>query len=157
MASGKTTVGRELAQKLNMNFIDCDEYLEQLEQNSIKNIFNIYGESYFRNKEKILLEKLLCKINTVISTGGGIILSKINRINLKKLGKIVFLDVHFAEIKQRLKNDASRPLNGDEKSLKTLYEVRYGFYEAIADIHIKSSACASNVCDDIISAFNNGN
>ena len=76
MGVGKTSVGQMLAKKLNFNFIDTDYEIEKVSSETIPNIFEIYGEDYFRKIENNILKKVLKENNVVISTGGGIITNK---------------------------------------------------------------------------------
>ena len=73
MGVGKTVIGKKLAKKLNIRWVDIDEEIEKREQKSIENIFEVYGEGYFRILENNLLKELVNQDNIVISTGGGIL------------------------------------------------------------------------------------
>lgn len=150
MATGKTTVGKLLAQKLNMKFVDTDKLIEKNEDMSINEIFNIYGENYFRKIENKIIKNLENKNNTVISTGGGIILNSQNIDILRKNGKIFFLDTSIEKIKDRLKNNKSRPLNKDLQSIIDLYESRYNLYLNAADYILNSDKTLSETCKEII-------
>ena len=91
MGSGKSSVGRVLANKLERKFIDMDDEIELGEEQTINEIFSEYGEDHFREVETSYLEKLLTKKNKVISTGGGVILKEENIAILKRIGTVVFL------------------------------------------------------------------
>ena len=108
MGSGKSSVGKALAKKLERKFIDMDDEIELGEEKSINDIFTEYGEDHFRELETNYLEKLLTKKNKVISTGGGVILKEENIAILKRIGTVVFLHTTYEAL---LKN-----LEGDKKS-----------------------------------------
>ena len=110
MGVGKSTVGKNLAQKLSYNFVDIDRTIESREGSTINLIFKNKSESYFRKLEnKISLEKLKKK-NTVISLGGGAFLNKSIRRVVKNTSVSFWLDVDVAELIKRLKKTKKRPL-----------------------------------------------
>ena len=110
MGVGKTTIGRKLSLRLGYFFIDTDEYIENEQGCSIRDIFQYAGESCFRDLETCLLKKLQHIQNTVLSTGGGIILRAENRKLLRELGKVVYLQISAEILSKRLRQDQSRPL-----------------------------------------------
>ena len=110
MGVGKSTVGKNLAQKLSYNFVDIDRTIESKEGSTINLIFKNKSESYFRKLEnEISLEKLRKK-NTVISLGGGAFLNKSIRREVKNTSVSFWLDVDVSEIIKRLKKTKKRPL-----------------------------------------------
>ncbi len=110
MGVGKSTVGKNLAQKLSYNFVDIDRTIESREGSTINLIFKNKSESYFRKLEnEISLEKLKKK-NTVISLGGGAFLNKSIRREVKNTSVSFWLDVDVAELIKRLKKTKKRPL-----------------------------------------------
>jgi len=111
MGAGKTTIGKKLAEKLNYNFLDTDELIEQKENKRITEIFAASGENYFRKLETgILLELSAQKIDdTIISTGGGIIIKEENIEIMKNTGKLVYLKASIETIIKRA-NPETRPL-----------------------------------------------
>ena len=110
MGVGKSTVGKNLAQKLSYNFIDIDKTIESREGSTINLIFKNKSESYFRKLEnEISLEKLKKK-NTVISLGGGAFLNKSIRREVKNTSVSFWLDVDVSELIKRLKKTKKRPL-----------------------------------------------
>ena len=117
MGAGKTTIGRKLAKLLEYSFIDTDTEIEEDQGCSIADIFKYGGEECFRDMETRLLEKLKNVQNSVIATGGGIVLREQNQAMLQKIGKRVFLKVPQAELLQRLKNDRNRPLLNNKKCI----------------------------------------
>ena len=110
MGVGKSTVGKNLAQKLSYNFVDIDRTIESREGSTINLIFKNKSESYFRKLEnEISLEKLKKK-NTVISLGGGAFLNKSIRREVKNTSVSFWLDVNVVELIKRLKKTKKRPL-----------------------------------------------
>lgn len=143
MASGKTTVGKMLADVLVQDFYDTDDYLVNKFKLSIPEFFEAFGEDRFREAETYALRALL-KYAPVISTGGGIILKSINRKLLKESGYvIVFLDASFETIQIRLTMDENdtRPLASASQmmQLKERYEMRQGYYREVADLVIDTT------------------
>ncbi|MBI2444805.1 3-phosphoshikimate 1-carboxyvinyltransferase [Candidatus Micrarchaeota archaeon] len=140
MGSGKTTVGKALAESRQMAFLDLDAELENQEGKTISTIFQEQGESVFREKESALLKKWAEQQldNTVISTGGGIVLSDVNVQLIRKMGRTVWLDVSAEEAHRRIGMQDHRPLlqteNPKEKMLQLL-DSRKGLY-AQAEIRI---------------------
>ena len=110
MGVGKSTVGKNLAQKLSYNFVDIDRTIESREGSTINLIFKNKSESYFRKLEnEISLEKLKKK-NTVVSLGGGAFLNKFIRREVKNTSVSFWLDVDVSELIKRLKKTKKRPL-----------------------------------------------
>ena len=110
MGVGKSTVGKNLAQKLSYNFVDIDRTIESKEGSTINLIFKNKSESYFRKLEnEISLEKLRKK-NTVISLGGGAFLNKSIRREVQNTSVSFWLDVDVSELIKRLKKTKKRPL-----------------------------------------------
>ena len=139
MASGKSTIGKYLAQKLKMKFIDTDEYIEQKQNKQIKDIFSEKGEAFFRKLENECARALSNEENAVISTGGGFVLNPRNIELLRKNGVIVNIETNEAVIRDRLEiSKASRPLmNGSPiEEILERFESRKSFYDN-CDIKIK--------------------
>lgn len=109
MGSGKSTVGKCLARQKEYQFVDTDLYFEEKEQISISNFFSQNGEAAFRSKEQMYL-KTCTKPNTVVSTGGGIVLHPVNIDWMRESGIVVYLETSFSQICHRLKDDQTRPL-----------------------------------------------
>lgn len=118
MGSGKTSLGKLLARKLNFDFLDTDKLIEEQEKSSIQEIFNSKGESYFRELEHQLLKNISeNRFATVFSTGGGMPIFNENITLMKKIGTVVFIDVPVGMLYFRLKNDVKRPLLASQKDL----------------------------------------
>ena len=132
MGSGKSVIGKDLSNYLNLKFYDTDKEIEIKTKKSISAIFNDEGEAYFRKiEEKICLE-LLTYDNCVISLGGGSIINKKIRMAIKESSYSIYLKVKLNNLYKRLKSSKKRPLldkNKDNKEiLKNLYNERQKFY-----------------------------
>ena len=154
MASGKSTVGRRLSNRLNLKFIDIDKEIEKSAGVSISWIFDVEGEERFREREVKELAKSINNNNCVISTGGGAILSKENREVLKK-GTVIYLETSIQTQLERTINDKKRPLlqnsNNREQTLRELKKIRDPLFEECANITIKEGKNSHNdVVEEII-------
>jgi len=152
MGSGKSSVGKLLANKLQFSNIDIDKEIEKDEKLSIKEIFEKKGENYFREIEsKYLLRK---RKLAVVSCGGGIILNKINREFLKTSGYTIYLKSSIPTLEKRLLNKNSRPLlNNDnlKETLINLYSKRKTLYTSAANTTIITDRkSVKEVCELII-------
>ena len=139
MASGKSTLGKELAQALNVDFLDTDKEIETRAGAEISWIFEVEGEKGFRERERKILNKSINKENVVISTGGGIVTIKKNRDLMATKGKVVYLKTPLELQLKRTEKDKKRPLlaKGNKKQiLEALKKERDPKYEEIADITI---------------------
>lgn len=139
MASGKSTVGRCLAKKLGMSFLDTDEYIEKKQNKKISDIFSENGENFFRKLEHECAKALYTKDNTVIATGGGFVLNPENIELMRKNGIIVYLETNADVICDRLETSrGTRPLmNGSStEQIIERFEKRKSFYDN-CDIKIK--------------------
>jgi len=131
MGSGKTTIGKYLAQDFGYRFLDADKMIEAIASKPISEIFQDEGEPYFRDLETKVLAELSVYTRSVISTGGGIIQEQLNWSYLRH-GLVIWLDVDIKILKKRLARDKSRPL---ADQLESLLETRRPLY-AQADLHI---------------------
>ena len=149
MGSGKTTVGRMVAEKLCMDFIDTDQLIEKKCNKTIFDIFEEKGENFFREKERYLIKKTLKKkINCVISTGGGMPCYKDNMKQLKSIGKTIYLKIDFDILKKRI-SARNRPLFQDIEKAEQLFNKRKTCYEN-ADEVINSGGDLENTISQII-------
>ncbi len=155
MGSGKSTVGRILAKKLDRKFVDIDTEIEKEQNKKIKDIFADKGEAYFRQLEKEKIEEFTKKKGCIVSTGGGLGADKNNMELMKKTGKVVWLDVDLEEILKRCSNDKNRPLlNQPIEDLKKLYNQRKEVY-SLAHIHINTSnQLPEQIAEKVISELN---
>lgn len=136
MGAGKTTLGRRLARHLKLSFQDTDCLIENECGIDIPTIFDIEGESGFREREHRILEKYSQNQNIVLATGGGIILRKDNRDLLTTSGWVIYLTVPLSLQMARLSHDNHRPLlrtNHLEKKLRQLHKERDHLYREVAD------------------------
>jgi len=152
MGSGKSSVGKLLANKLQFSIIDIDREIEKNEKLSIKEIFEEKGENYFREIEsKYLLRK---RKLAVVSCGGGIILNKKNREFLKTSGYTIYLKSSIPILEKRLLNKNSRPLlNNDnlKETLINIYSKRKTLYTSAANTTIITDRrSVKEVCELII-------
>lgn len=127
---GKTTVGKMLAQALDMTFIDADEYLEQREGKTVKEIFALYGEQYFRRLEHECLSELAGRHNAVIATGGGAVKSEAAMSCLKD-ALIIFIKRDIEDIIATA-DSSVRPLFTDPDAVREMYAARLVLYEKYA-------------------------
>jgi shikimate kinase len=133
--SGKSTVGRHLARRLGLAFVDADHFIEQRQGCSVREYFEREGEQAFRDLEQETLAELAQRSGVVLSTGGGAVLREANRETLKRQGWVVYLKSSPDELYRRLKHDTTRPLLqvGDPlKKLKELFAVRDPLYREVA-------------------------
>lgn len=108
--SGKSTVGRQLARRLQLPFVDSDHVIEERLGCSIREYFEREGEEHFRDVEESVLDELTRQHEGILSTGGGAVLREVNREHLRSRGKVVYLKSSPEELYRRLRHDANRPL-----------------------------------------------
>lgn len=134
--AGKTTVGRQLARRLKLPFVDSDQVIEDELGCSIREYFAREGEEAFRNVEQDVINELtLRKDDHVLSTGGGAVLRPINRQHLHQRTRVVYLRSYPEELFRRLKHDTSRPLlqvADPMAKLRELFEARDPLYREVA-------------------------
>jgi len=137
MGSWKTTVGKLAASELGLEFIDIDEEIELTEAKSIREIFETHGKEHFRIIETDTLKRISDKQDRIISTGGGIVLNKLNRQIMSKNGPTILLKAEPKTIKHRIRNVEKRPLLKHDKpllsQLESIWSERRSFYEKTAD------------------------
>lgn len=131
MGTGKSTVGRKLAQRLGWSFCDSDAVLEEVQQTSISELFRNHGEAHFRALETETLAHILDSAGQVVATGGGAVLAASNRACMLQYGFVVALNATAETIIQRVSADTSRPLlQGNlEERVHTLMEQRKHAYD----------------------------
>ena len=132
---GKTTIGKNLSISLNKDFIDIDSEIVKETNMSIAQIFEAYGEEYFRSLERQFVNDFSKLNSKVIATGGGVILNKDNIKDLKKNGKIIFLDRDL----DKLITDKERPLSSNKKKVEKLYKDRIDLYHNYSDYTIENN------------------
>ena len=136
MGSGKTTIGKSLAQKLSLEFRDTDSVIEQREQKTVSQIFIEDGEDAFRAIEKEVLKEELQGSDTVLALGGGAPISVEAQSALQASeSHVVYLDISLANVAPRIGFNRDRPLllNNPRGQWQTLMEARRPIYESVAD------------------------
>jgi len=133
--SGKTTIGRQLAQRLGLPFVDSDHVIEERLGCSIREYFAREGEDAFRDVEQAVLDDLSQHHHGVLSTGGGAVLREINRQHLHDRGHVIYLRTLPEDVFRRVRHDTARPLlqvDDPLARLRALYEARDPLYRATA-------------------------
>ena len=137
MGAGKTTVGRQLAQRLGKSFVDTDQDIEQRTGVAVKVIFEIEGEAGFRKRESEALDRLTAMTDLVLATGGGAVLDAGNRQWLSERGFVIYLHAQPRDLWMRTRNDKTRPLlqtDDPRARIQALYDFRDPLYRQVADL-----------------------
>lgn len=149
-SSGKSTIGKMLAENLGRPFYDVDEMIVKRAGCEISEIFEAHGEAYFRDLESaVIAEEVSPLTGAVIATGGGAIIRNENVKNLKKNGRVVFLDRDL----ELLTPTADRPTASDIEAMRKRYEQRYDIYVSTADIKVNGSLSAERVAETVKEEF----
>ena len=152
MGSGKTTVANILAKKLDLEVIEMDDLIVKRSGKSISQIFNEDGEARLRELEIKVSKSLTNRGGCIISSGGGVVMNKINIDLLKNKGKIIFLKTSFTEIEKRLKNVKDRPLFKNKLSAEKLFIFRQKLYAEYADLIVNTDGkSVERITNEIIS------
>ena len=159
MGSGKSTVGKIIANELFLSFLDTDDEIEKGTGVTIDWIFDLEGEEGFRKRESSILGDLAKMNSIVLSTGGGIILSETNRELLSSRGTVFYLATPIEVQLERTSKDKDRPLLKDqdpEKVLADLQKSRQSFYEEVSDHIINTeNKSGSEVANEIVKLVKN--
>ena len=150
MGTGKSMVGAKLSEKLNATLVEMDQVIVEQQDMEISDIFDEYGEKYFRRLETDLLEELKEKSNLVVSTGGGIVLREKNVEIMRESGLVVYLTAKPEVIYERVKDNKDRPLLNDNMSVEYIEEMLRDRKELYRDAaHIKVSTNGKSI-DEIV-------
>lgn len=143
MGAGKTSVARKLARIAGVSSVDMDTYIERYSNMNIRDIFTEFGEAKFRAIEADVLNELAQGNPTLISCGGGVVVTEESRKLLAEDAFVVYLKVTAAEAAGRISNIASRPLFGDIQQAENIRLSRTALYEQVADISIDTAGRSS--------------
>jgi cytidylate kinase len=154
MGSGKSTIGQLVAERTGMKFIDTDKQIERQQGTKISDIFATEGEEAFRDLETALLRELEAVEDTVIATGGGIVIREGNRELLKSLGTVMFLDASPEVLLERIGDTDSRPILKEKDPLivlRGLARSRRSHYGEAAHLHLDTEELTvDEIADKII-------
>ena len=137
MGAGKSTIGRDLARQINLEFVDADREIERRCGVDIPTIFDFEGEAGFRRRERAMIDALTRRDGIVLATGGGAILDPDNRRDLAGRGTVVYLSTSVEEQVRRTRHDHGRPLLQVEDrraTLERLQQERDPLYREVADL-----------------------
>lgn len=158
MGVGKTSVGRRLAERLNMDFVDADDEIELASGMKISEIFDKFGEDYFRDGERRVIMRLVDGPPKIIATGGGAFINDETRTLIKEKALSIWLNADIDVLVDRVSRRSHRPLlknKNPREVLTQLGETRNPYY-AQADIHIRSdTAPHAATIDNILKAMKN--
>ena len=153
MGSGKTAVGRRMADRLGVPFVDLDTEIERTSGLTVRALFDEFGEAAFRERESVFLEGTAAIPDAVISTGGGSFVSDRNRRTIARLGTPVHLDVSFDVVRARLAGKTDRPLFSSLDHAAALYAERERFYRmAPVRVALAGSESIEQTTDRVLSA-----
>jgi shikimate kinase len=152
MASGKTTVGQELARRMGWDFVDLDALIQSRENQTVSEIFRDGGEQGFRLAETAALRNLVTgslKRDSVVALGGGCFAQEMNRELLREWPSI-FLEASVSELWQRSLTDGiERPLRTDSEQFAKLYQARLPFYRQATVTIVTTEKDPASICDEI--------
>jgi shikimate kinase len=156
MGAGKTSIGRRLASRLGLPFVDADLEIEKAAGQSVADIFEQYGEAHFREGEKKVIARLLESGPQVLATGGGAFVNEEIRANIAAAGVSVWLKADFDTVMKRVRRRSHRPLlqqDDPEQVMKRLIDERYPVY-ATANITVRSRNVPHEVVvEEIVAAL----
>ena len=154
MGAGKSTVARELKKQLEMNYVEMDQLIVEQRGMAITDIFEEYGETYFRNLESNVLIELQKRKQTIVSCGGGIVVREDNKDHMKKHGRVVLLTATPETVYNRVKDSTERPILNDHMNvdfIAGLQEKRRALYEAAADVTVATDGKnPEEICREIV-------
>lgn len=154
MGAGKSTISDYLKNVLAMDVVEMDQCIVERQEMSISDIFETYGEEYFRELETNLLIEMQSRSNVVVSCGGGVPMRERNVAEMKKNGRVVLLTAKPETILERVKDNHDRPLLENNKNVSfiaDLLEKRRAKYEAAADIVVETDGKSElEICEELI-------
>jgi len=153
MGSGKSTIGKILAKKLGLLFIDLDRVIELDQEKEIRDIFKIYGEKYFRELETSVIKKIYRNKNCVFACGGGVVKRRENMDIIRENSLVVYLNVSIPDIIYRLKEVKDRPLidvENKEETIEKMMKARDVLYRKYAHIIINNDDNSDRTADMIL-------
>ena len=157
MGAGKSTISDYLSTCFAMDVVEMDQEIVEREGMPISDIFEVYGEEYFRNAETNLLKEMQAKKNVVISCGGGTPLRDVNVQEMKRNGRVVLLTAKPETILERVKDSHERPLLENNKSVEFIEELmmkRREKYVAAADIIIETdNKTELEICEELVNSL----
>jgi shikimate kinase len=148
--AGKSVVGRELADRLGVPFLDLDERIEREAGVSVAEIFRTEGEAAFRAREAATLVEASRQDPSVVACGGGVVLEPANRITLRNTGVVVFLNAPLELLRERIRPDAERPLIQQDGDLERLLRAREPLYREFAAHVVDGSGTPGAVAEAIV-------
>ncbi|MBP1744851.1 MAG: shikimate kinase [Firmicutes bacterium] len=150
--AGKTTIGKMLYERLELKFVDVDEFIVEESGKTIPELFDV-SESHFRNAESEAVKKLSMDKSSIIATGGGVIKNKANIEELKKNGIIVFIDRPLGNIAGDVEISKRPLLKDGVKKLYDLYDERYELYKRYSDFRVVNDGSIEAVVEKIIEKY----
>lgn len=157
MGAGKSTISDFLRTVFAMEIVEMDQIIAERQGMSISDIFETYGEEYFRDLETNLLIEMQSRTNVVISCGGGVPMRERNVAEMKKNGRVVLLTAKPETILERVKDNHDRPLLEGNKTvpyIAQLMEKRREKYEAAADIVIETDGKSElQICEELVQSL----
>ena len=162
MGSGKTTVGKRIAQELGYSFVDSDDVVASAAGKSVREIFAQDGEAAFRKQESDAIRTVLTNgtASVVLATGGGAVISSENRVLIsEEASHVVWLDASVEDLVVRTKSGAARPLlDGDAAAtLQSLSSQRSAWYDEVATVRIDTRGkSVTKVCSAVLEAIRAG-
>lgn len=156
MGAGKTTIGRFLAENLDLEFVDLDSEIEDRCGANIPWIFDVEGEEGFRKRESKMLDEVTSRSGVLLATGGGAVLSKENREILMQRGYVVYLSASVGQLLERTAHDRNRPLlqvDNPRQVIEKLISDRDPLYREVADLIVVTEKRKPQlVSEDIVTA-----
>jgi thiamine-phosphate pyrophosphorylase len=154
MASGKSTIGRRLAERLALPFVDLDDEIERTSGRTIRALFEESGEAAFRERESAFLAATESLPAAVVATGGGCFAQEENRRRIARLGTAVFLDAGLETVRGRLKGKTDRPLFVSQEQLGALFADRAPFYRmAPVAVRLGGAEAVDQAADKVLAAL----